>query len=267
MSEKEGISGGSKSAELPKTGLYNSTKAPTSAGSKGVQQMCQRRVVSASMKRPQKQPQPHHPPVVVRRIHGEVADSKGGNTGLDGDSRGRVHGEQPSKSKGPSRRTGHAAFDCGPPPQLNTIKRLAKEVNECAADLNTARGEAESDEVGWLGRQMANAKLSSSLGYASRLAKAAARKVDYEGDQRVYTSLANISVASTSSDYGLVGLAWKKTSASKRDPELKLENYFTLYLGQDFTYTPQSKEAVLELVKPCQRPPKKPFRIQDHVDL
>ena len=64
-----------------------------------------------------------------------------------------------------------------------------------------------------------------------------------------------------------MGLAWKKTGASKRDPELKLENYFTPYQGQDFTYTPHSKDAVLALVKPCPRPPRKPFRIQDHVDL
>ena len=68
-------------------------------------------------------------------------------------------------------------------------------------------------------------------------------------------------------DVGFVGLTWKKTSASKRDPELKLENYMSLYQGQDFTYTPQSKDAVLELVKPCQRPPRKPLRIPDHVML
>ena len=85
------------------------------------------------------------------------------------------------------------------PPQLNTIKRLVKEMNGCAADLNMARGEAESDELGWLGRQMANSQLSSSPGNASRLSKAAARKVDYKADQKVFTSLANISVASTSS--------------------------------------------------------------------
>jgi len=216
MSEMKGISGG-----LPKTGPYNS------AGSKGVQQMYKRIVVSASKKRPQKQSQPH---VVVTRIRGEAAESD-------------------------------------LPPQLNTIKRLAKEMNGCAADLNMARGEAESDEVGWLGRQMANYQLSSSPGYASRLSKAAARKVDYKADQKVFTSLANISVASTSSDVGFVGLTWKKTSAPKRDPELKPENYMAPYQGQDFIYRPQSKDAVLELVKPCQRPPRKPLRIPDHVML
>ena len=168
MCEMKGISGG-----LPKTGPYNSP------GSKGVQQMYKRIVVSASKKRPQKQSQPH---VVVTRIHGEAAeaDTKGGKTRLDEDSRGQVNGEQLSKSNRPSRRIDH---DCGPPPQLNTIKRLVKEMNGCAADLNMARGEAESDEVGWLGRQMANSQLSSSPGYASRLSKAAARKVDYKADQ------------------------------------------------------------------------------------
>ena len=66
-------------------------------------------------------------------------------------------------------------------------------------DLNTARGEADLDGVGSLGRRLADAKLNSSPGYAAGLAKAAARKVDYEGDERVFTSLANLSVASTSS--------------------------------------------------------------------
>ena len=180
----KGISGG-----LPQTGHYNS------AVSKGVQQMYKRIVVSTSKKRPQKQSQPH---VVVRRMHGEAADAdtKGVKTRLDEDCRGQVNNEQISKSNRPSRRIDH---DCGPPPQLNTIKRLAKELNGCAADLNMARGEAESDEVGWLGRQMANSQLSSTPGHASGLAKAAARKVDYKADQKVFTSLANISAVSTSS--------------------------------------------------------------------
>ena len=110
----KGISGG-----LPKTGPYNS------AGN--VQQMNKRILVSASEKRPQKQSQPH---VVVTRIHGEAAeaDPKGRNTGLYEDSRGQVNDEQLSKSNRPSRRIDH---DCGPPPQLNTITRLAKEINMC----------------------------------------------------------------------------------------------------------------------------------------
>ena len=122
MSEMKGISGG-----LPKSGPNNS------AGSKGVQQMYKRIVVSASKKRPQKQSQPH---VVVTRIHGEAAkaDTKGRKTRLDEDSRGQVNGEQLSKL--PSRRSDL-------PPLLNTIKRLVKEMNGCAADLNMARGEAE----------------------------------------------------------------------------------------------------------------------------
>ena len=55
-------------------------------------------------------------------------------------TRGQVNDEQLSKSNRPSRRIDH---DSGPPPQLNTIKRLAKEMNGCAADLNMARGESE----------------------------------------------------------------------------------------------------------------------------
>ena len=61
----------------------------------------------------------------------------GVNTGLAEESKDRgVDGGQPAKPNGPSRKTDSvsaAAFDCGPPPQLNTIKRLAKEVNGCAA--------------------------------------------------------------------------------------------------------------------------------------
>ena len=61
----------------------------------------------------------------------------GVNTGLAEESKDRgVNGGQTTKPNGPSRKTesvSAAAFDCGPPPQLNTIKRLAKEVNGCAA--------------------------------------------------------------------------------------------------------------------------------------
>ena len=195
--------------------------------------MYKRIVVSASKKRPQKQSQPHKSQVVTR-IHGEAAeaDTKGRNTGLVEDSRGQVNGigEQLSKSNRPSRRIDH---DCGPPPQLNTIKRLAKELNGCAADLNMARGEAESDEVGWLGRQMANSQLSSSPGHASGLAKAAARKVDYKADQKVFTSLANISAVSTSS-----GLA----SKSNYYPLLFVTVVHTLLIvGRRIVHTKNSK--------------------------
>ena len=70
MSEKKRIGGGgSQSGEPSKT-----LKAEGSS-KKGVQQRCQKRLAAAaSKKRPQQKPT--HPPVTVRRIHG---DTKGKN--------------------------------------------------------------------------------------------------------------------------------------------------------------------------------------------
>ena len=150
-------------------------------------------------------------------------------------------------------------FDAGPPPQLNTLKRLAQEVNAVSTELERARADDAPTAVGL---KLAE-KAEKSGGRDFR--KSAAKKVDFDGEEKVFTSLLNLSLADGGAGGAAGPLAPRHGQKAKKDPELALEDYFTPYQGKDVCYTPASKRAVLDMVTGGKRAKMKStrYRIQD----
>jgi len=170
--------------------------------------------------KPKKKAKPQDPPVIVRRINGS----------------GEAENKRLLSSAAETPAAVNRAFDCGPPPELNSMKRLAKEVNSVAIDLETA----QNDPVA-VGRDLVKGKGGEDF------RQAASKKVDYDGEAQLFSSLANLSVASSSFSSD-VPLAPTNPGCKRKDPELRLEDYFTPYQGTDVFYTPQDKFAILDLV-------------------
>ena len=86
-------------------------------------------------------------------------------------------------------------FDAGPPPQLNTLKRLAQEVNAVSTELERARADDGPTAVGL---KLAE-KAEKSGGRDFR--KSAAKKVDFDGEEKVFTSLLNLTKSPVSNPH------------------------------------------------------------------
>ena len=152
-----------------------------------------------------------------------------------------------------------ACSNLGPPPELNSLKRLTKEVNSVVHDINSAKQDG--------GLELARGKILTSKKTNLNFRKSASKKVEFDDDERLFTSLTNLSIASSSEDSKENRLAANYSGAKAKVPELKLENYFTPYQGVDVCYEP-SKKTLQKLLSDVKAEPSlRRFRIQDEIDI
>jgi len=163
-------------------------------------------------------------------------------------------------------------FDGGPPPELNSLKRLTKEATDVRQEMEKARLDG--------GLELAKVKVSTSSHVNQDFLRAACRKVDHPDDELLFTSLANLSVASSSSS----SLGRSKgnrvllappcgAQKKKKDEGLRLEDFFTPYQGSQVVYKP-SKESLQDVLheiddaeKISAKRPQPRFKIQDEIDF
>ena len=93
---------------------------------------------------------------------------------------------------------------------------------------------------------------------------------------QLFSSLANLSVASSSFSDVPLAPTNRPAGCNRKDPELRLEDYFTPYQGTDVFYTPKDKFAILDLVSSSSAGGEKKkrgghhmegYKIQDVLDL
>ena len=134
------------------------------------------------------------------------------------------------------------------------MKRLAREVNTVASDLEAAKSGLDP-------------ALGLDLVKGQDFHRVASKRVDFDGEAKLFSSLANLSVASSSC--ADAPLALRTVPAAKKDTVLRLEDYFTPYQGTDVTYAPHDKFSVLDLVtsRPNRKNTANRYKIQDEIDL
>ena len=123
-------------------------------------------------------------------------------------------------------------FKPGPPPTLNTLHRLKKKVSDVQAELNIV--DLVPDEAGL---RLAEEKLISSPNTNRNFKKSVSKRVGIPPEEQLYSSLANLSLSSTSFDSGSENVQpgfWVQPESRKgRDPEPKLEWFHQPYQGTE----------------------------------
>lgn len=123
-------------------------------------------------------------------------------------------------------------FEAGPPPTLNSLHRLNKKVSDAKADLD--KFNSNSDIVGL---QLAEEKLVDSPRSNNNFRKTVSKRVDISPEEQLYSSLANLSMSSTSMDSRIDraphSLCVASESRKGRDPEPKLEWFHQPYTGTE----------------------------------
>ena len=123
-------------------------------------------------------------------------------------------------------------FKPGPPPMLNTLHRLKKKVSDVQAELNIV--DLVPDEAGL---RLAEEKLISSPNTNRNFKKSVSKRVGIPPEEQLYSSLANLSLSSTSFDSGSENVQpgfWVQPESRKgRDPEPKLEWFHQPYQGTE----------------------------------
>ena len=132
-----------------------------------------------------------------------------------------------------------APFKPEPPPATNSLHRLGKKVNEVQSELDKL--DLNSTEAGL---KLAEEKLAGSPTSKKKFQKSVSKLVDISPEEQLYSSLANISLSSTSFDSRIEGEhnLWIASESRKgRDPEPKLEWFHQPYRGTEVLIHP-SKE-------------------------
>lgn len=132
-----------------------------------------------------------------------------------------------------------APFKPEPPPATNSLHRLGKKVNEVQSELDKL--DLNSTEAGL---KLAEEKLAGSPTSKKNFQKSVSKLVDISPEEQLYSSLANISLSSTSFDSRIEGEhnLWIASESRKgRDPEPKLEWFHQPYRGTEVLIHP-SKE-------------------------
>ena len=136
-------------------------------------------------------------------------------------------------------------FKPGPPPALNTLHRLKKKVSDVQAELNMV--DLVPDKAGL---KLAEEKLVSSPNTNKNFKKSVSKRVGIPPEEQLYSSLANLSLSSTSFDCGSENVQpgfWVQPESRKgRDPEPKLEWFHQPYQGTEVLI--HASEDVLQML-------------------
>ena len=131
------------------------------------------------------------------------------------------------------------SFEPGPPPTINSLHRLNKKVSDVQSELDKA--DTNSDEAGL---KLAEEKLAGSPTSKKNFQKSVSKCVDISPEEQLYSSLANISLSSTSFDsrIDVEHNFWVASESKKgRDPEPKLEWFHQPYKGTEVLVHPSNE--------------------------
>lgn len=128
-------------------------------------------------------------------------------------------------------------FEAGPPPRLNSLHRLNQKVSDIKIQLETADSNSDKE-----GLKLAEDKLVESPNANNNFRKNVSKKVDISPEEQLYSSLANLSISSTSMesrlDNGPKGFWVERENRKGRDPEPKLEWFHQPYEGAEVLIHP-----------------------------
>ena len=167
--------------------------------------------------------------ILIKRTGAAVSTTSTSSTPPTGPKCVKVGTNKQSDLEGQSLKPN--SFEPGPPPAANSLHRLSRKVSNVKSELDQIDSNSTEEGI-----RLAEEKLEASPTSKKNFQKSVSKQVDVSPEEQLYSSLANISLSSTSFDSRLDGAHnfWVASESRKgRDPEPKLEWFHQPYKGTE----------------------------------